>query len=159
MEEKNTSAQQTNKQSNAVQDKTGDITNHCLTSGSVESKMFRLVVSVFPLPLPCSKAWRREMVTRGGWGGRVLSSAKPAQSREVRWGWRQNTYRGEGADTEEQGETENILGNDAMNRSLIWKSEKTVGGRDADWECEWEGREMERETLGGGSYCCWALSG
>lgn len=60
-----------------------------------------------------------------------------------------------GADTEGEGGEENILGNGAMNRSLMQekkKSEKTVGGRDAD-----RGERGERQR--GGSYCCRVLSG
>ena len=73
----------------------------------------------------------------------------------MRQGFRRNAYRRGGrrrgaevgADTGGEGGEENILGNGAMNRSLMRekknKSEETVGGRDAD-----RGRG-ERDSEGG----------
>lgn len=46
---------QTNKM--ILSDTTQGTSNHCFSSGSVQSKMSSLCV--FPLPMPCRKAWRR----------------------------------------------------------------------------------------------------
>lgn len=130
--------------------------NQRLSPGSVQSKMFTLCV--FPLPVPCSWAWRREWGTGvgvvGAAGGWALS-AKPTSSWEVRRGWRQSTYRGSGR-VQKQRRNEFYRANIATNRSLMQESE----GKNR-WE---EGRQrgdMDGETVevGGYPYCCQALSG
>lgn len=57
---------QTNK--TILSDTTQGTSNHCFSSGSVQSKMSSL--HVFPLPMPCRKAWRREKGNEEGgvWG-------------------------------------------------------------------------------------------
>lgn len=78
--------------------------------------------------MPCSKAWRRERDNeeKGGCGGLSVKSTK---SREVRQSCRRNAWGGGHCCRPKQEGRKIYFENSAMNRSLLWESALSVGGR------------------------------
>lgn len=124
--------------------------NQRLSPGSVQSKMFTLCV--FPLPVPCSWAWRREWgIGEGGVGaGRRREGGSLCKTHvELRGEARLEAKHVQRERTSAETEAEWVLPGEhrTTNRSLMRESEGKNGGRKNDRGETW----MERRwRLGGG---------